>query len=230
MRRRVSSTNLALEYVAAFGAVSGRVPVVIHHTDCDSILSSAIVQGILPSDDRFGRAAIAADHTGAENPIADLLQSLQVHRDLALSFSSLACLLDGVPLPHEAVEAMQGRLEDRKIVDEAVRSGSFGRRGQVAFGVIDRSVDTAFLPALIPDAALIVVAQPTGRADRPFNYKTRLGMGAPEGVSILDLGINEFDPYFGGRWNAGSNRRAGGSSMTPEEYAERLAAAVERWS
>lgn len=49
---------------------------IIDHLDRDSILSSGILLGRLPPDPRLSEAAITADHTGAENDIADLLQGL----------------------------------------------------------------------------------------------------------------------------------------------------------
>ncbi|MBA2355090.1 MAG: hypothetical protein H0V80_10530 [Acidobacteria bacterium] len=42
--------------------------------------------------EEYGAAAIAADHTGDEIPIADLLQALDDERNLDVSYSSLARL------------------------------------------------------------------------------------------------------------------------------------------
>lgn len=53
-----------MAYVKEEGIASPADCVVINHTDCDSVLSSAIIRGILPPEKRFGDAAIAADHTG----------------------------------------------------------------------------------------------------------------------------------------------------------------------
>ena len=52
-------------------------------------------------------------------------------------------------------------------------------------------------------------------------------MGAPPWLSLQQLGIHEFDPAYGGRWNAGSNNRSGGTPMSSEEYRHRLADALE---
>jgi hypothetical protein len=43
-----------------------------------------------------------------------------------------------------------------------------------------------------------------------------------QGSSLHDLGIAEFDPSYGGRWNAGSNERRGGTTLSPDEYREDL--------
>jgi hypothetical protein len=229
MRRAISSANLAIRHVDAFGALEGAGPVVIHHTDCDSVLSSSIVQGILLPDLRFGSAAIAADHTGQENAIADLLQSMERYRDLELSLVALARLMSGEPLPIEAAVALQQRMEERRIAERAVEAGEFRWSGSVAYAEIDHSLDTAFLPPLLPEAKVVMVARPTGDEALPWKIKLRLGLAAPEGASILDIGLTDFDPSFGGRWNAGSNRRAGGTSIPPEEYAEFLNAATSKW-
>ena len=52
--------------------------------------------------------------------------------------------------------------------------------------------------------------------------KVRLGAGAPQGMTLQGLGIETFDPAYGGRWNAGSNKRGGGTTLQPAQYAERL--------
>ena len=96
MHRFVSSANLAAEWVrAGHGPRPGDL-VVITHTDCDSVLSSAIVSGRLEPKPEYEAAAIAADHTGAKNGIADLLQSLDSYRDHELSLRNLSLLERGL--------------------------------------------------------------------------------------------------------------------------------------
>ena len=75
--RIITSTTQAIEYVNRFGILPDDQHCVINHTDTDSILSSLIVRGIIPPESIFAEASIAADHTGAENPIADLLQAIK---------------------------------------------------------------------------------------------------------------------------------------------------------
>jgi hypothetical protein len=81
MRRFVSSANLALGYVGRNPNFKENSSVVIHHTDADSTMTTLIMQGDVTREQAiawgFGEAAIAADHTGEPNNIADLLQSLQ---------------------------------------------------------------------------------------------------------------------------------------------------------
>ena len=46
MARQVSSTNLALEHLAKGGEPVSAGAVVINHTDCDSVLSAALLCGV----------------------------------------------------------------------------------------------------------------------------------------------------------------------------------------
>lgn len=217
MERWISSTNLALELVRASGPV--REPV-IHHTDCDSVLSSGIAAGVLPADDRFGAAAIAADHTGEEDEIADLLQAMQGTRDVRASLGALSRLLHGAPQTEKAKEALRDRRKQRDAARSLVLSGRLKTQDGLAWARYDGALDTALLPALLPDAVLFMIARRT-RNGRWMN-KLRLGLAAPPGASLHRMGIEEFDPLFGGRWNAGSNRRSGGTKMSPSWYVRNL--------
>ena len=60
-----------------------------------------------------------------------------------------------------------------------------------------------------------------------WETKIRLGLAAPDGSSLFALGVLTAEPTFGGRWNAGSTKRAGGSRVTPREAALRLAELIE---
>lgn len=227
MARIVSSTNLAIAQVHAAHA-DPDAAIVLNHTDCDSILSGAIMAGLLPPDPRFGEAAIAADHTGEEDPIADLLQALQPCRDPGLSLRSLAALRNGDPLEPVAAERLASRLQDRGRAERYVSEERFHSAGCVRWAVLERAIDGTFLPSLLPDACVILLATPMkGDAGR-WEAKLRLGLAAPEGFSLHDLGIGDFDPGFGCRWNAGSNKRAGGTPLPAADYAVRLADAIDR--
>jgi hypothetical protein len=52
--------------------------------------------------------------------------------------------------------------------------------------------------------------------------KLRLGGRRVPGLTLHTLRVDDWDPRFGGRWNAGSNGRGGGTSLRPRDYAERL--------
>ena len=226
MERIVSSTNLAIARVRELGPAEEGVEVVLHHADCDSVLSGGVARGVLPPDDRLGAAALAADHTGADDPIADLLQGLQGFRDLRLSLTSLERLLEGKALTEKAEQALAIRRREREGARELVRAGKLKNHGGLAWARYDGALDTALLPSLVPDAALIMVTR-KNRAGR-WIMKLRLGLAAAPGASLHRMGLHEFDPDFGGRWNAGSNRRAGGTTIDPSWYVRELKRRVPR--
>lgn len=212
MARQISSTTLAIGQVKAEPFPKDAV-VLIHHTDCDSILSSAIVREILPPDDRFDRAAIAADHTGEENDIADLLQGLQKRRDVGFSLRNLDLLLHHEALEPEAEALLAERRKERSKAETLVKK--FHSTGSVFYISTTEHFDSAFFPALLPQAAVILVSSPMKDGSGKFIIKARLGMRAPEGFALNTLGL----PDFGGRWNAGNTKRNGGTAVPIGEYA-----------
>ena len=218
--RHVSSGNLAIEYRLHHEPAD---TVVINHTDCDSVISSAILCGLLEPKPAYGDAVIAADHTGAVDLIADLLQSLDAPRDYACSLRNLKLLENGQHL-EPAVEAlMEDRRRERALAAQLVAQGAFEPVGRVAVATLpfEQRVSGEFLPALLPSAWVIVSGTPMGR--ELWETKIRLGLAAPAGVSLFQLGVGTAEPLFGGRWNAGSTKRAGGSPVTPRAVARRLA-------
>ena len=229
MARVVSSANLALARVRAVGLPPAESYVVITHTDCDSILSAGIMSGRLSAEDRYGDAAIAADHTGDENAIADVLQALDKTRDIELSFDALARLEAGLPQSDVVERKMAERRGKRLAAEEYVRRGRVTMRGSIAVGEFENALDGEFFAPLLPDAAIIVLASPLTEDTERLEVKVRLGRAAPVGLSIHALDIPAFDPNYGGRWNAGSNKREGGTSIAVEEYVTRLRASLDAW-
>src|SRR5690606_33348550 len=120
MQRRISSTNLALEWIEKDpAALAQPAVVVLNHLDCDSVLCGGILAGRLPADRIFGQAALAADHTGEENEIADLLQGIDAEqsrtgvRDIEVCFTNLRRLLEKGRLDDVAARALSTRLRQR---------------------------------------------------------------------------------------------------------------------
>lgn len=221
MRRPISSAPLALERLRAVGLPGSADEVVLTHTDCDSVLSAGILLGLLPVDDRLGAAAIAADHTGAEDPLADALQAVDHRRDWDLSLDLARRVLDGRALPPDVAAAVDERRADRARAAE-IAVGAV-RIGQVAFLRSEEELSGEFFPARLPDAVVIVLASPRPGSTGRWNLKLRLGAAALPGASLLKLGLERFDPNVGGRWNAMSNKRRGGSAVDPSEYATEVA-------
>ncbi len=214
MKKDVSSAVLAKNYAEAKEEPPKDHTILINHTDCDSMLSMLIMAGLLPPEQRYAQAAIAADHTGQENTIADLLQAIQKKRDVLFSTENLEALLEGKNLTPEAEHMLEERREERKIVKELAENGSFSRYNSIAYAILDRKIDTALLPSQLHDAKVIMTASPMppGSKER-WEIKTRLGKGVG-GIYLNELGL----PDWGGRWNAGSTKRHGGTGIEPEEY------------
>lgn len=237
MARAVSSTNLALAHLAA-GGTGGEV-VAINHTDCDSVLSAALLRGQLEADPVYGASALAADHTGAPDPVADLLQALDDHRrgqrripQWIESLDNLQRLGAGRPLTPWAQQALDARLGRRDAAADLVARGGVRhptRHGPLLQVSVAGATDGAFFPALAPDAAVLLLHGPHPLVPGHHTMRLRLGLAAPPGLTLHGLGLDTLDPRWGGRWNAGSNQRGGGTAMDPEVYATALAARIEAW-
>ena len=233
MQWPITSTILACQYLAAPDEkrTTARPAVVINHTDCDSVLSSALIMGTLEPDERLVPASIAADHSGDANPIADLLQGLDEGRtgdrtaeQYVESLHALLILLEGRRLPRAAQRALDRRCARRRRAARLIRRGRITLAGPLAWAILDEEMDSAFFPALIPDATLIILALRHPSLPDRWVVKLRLGVAAPPGFTLHSLGIQQWNPGFGGRWNAGSNKRGGGTTVEPRDYANRLLA------
>jgi hypothetical protein len=225
MARVVSSANLAIDRFKALGAAGRNDRILITHTDCDSILSAGIMGGWLAPDPRYGAAAIAADHTGEPNEIADLLQALQERRDVEFSLAVLQMFESGHPLSLLAQRLLDARLRQREAAAAAVERGSFTHLDHgICFAQFLRETEGEFFPALLPTAQLIVIGvpHPNPRTAHPWAIKVRRGPAMADGRDLRHLDLAEFDPNYGGRWNAGSNKRGGGTAKTPGEWVEGL--------
>ena len=219
--KNISSTNIAIEFVKKNGPIVDSTTV-INHTDCDSILSSLIMKGVLPPDERFGEAAISADHTGEENEIADLLQSLQYERDIEFSLKNLQLLLKDEPLEPKAQELFQGRIDEREKIKEIVANKNFKEINGIVYTEFDKKIDPTLLISQIPEAKIILNFSPLQKDPDLLEVRIRRGSSAPDGLSLNRLNITDFDPNWGCRWNAGSNKRGGGTKLSSEEYVKRL--------
>ena len=226
MQRLVSSGNLAIDFVAARGPLTeGKV--LINHCDCDSIVSAAILSGRLGPDSELGEAVLAADHTGLPNIIADALQSLESLRNLDLSLDVLTRLVEGKRLPITAQKMLDERLAQRLFWQSQLEHSSRVMwLDSVALIVSSEIIPLEMVASFLPNAKIIVSASPSD--DDRWRVKVRLGLAA-KGFTLNDLELHSFDHAFGGRWNAGSNNRGGGTELPPEVYASKVAQALRRF-
>ena len=231
MERPVTSTMLAAEYLRERRPAGPAAWVVINHTDCDSVLSSAMMMGLIEPTDYLVDASVCADHTGEEHPVADLLQALdearvgdRTERQYLESLRNLKLHLNHSALEPAAVRALRKRAADRAGARQLVDEGNVPTDRWLAVAVLDEEIDGSFFPAFLPDAAVIMLATRSGDDSGRWIVKLRLGNGAWPGLTLHKLGVSDWDSNFGGRWNAGGNKRGvpGGISIELEEYAERL--------
>lgn len=217
MARSVSTTPLVAELIRR-NLLPKEALIMIHHYDADSILAAAITAGLIQPEERFIEAAIAADHTGVANDIADALTALESLQDPVYSFDIAQKLARGTPLPAEALAAKTQRENQREQVRAWALAGNLTRSSEgIYFAETELSgIRTEFLSGLpeLSDAIAFVVSyvKPTGRA-----VKIRLGQaGMAMGIQLNDPHLKL--PNFGGRWNAGGTDRQGPNSVPVNTY------------
>lgn len=230
MRERISSTTLAIAHVKQFGPVSGQAVIIINHADCDSVLGSRILSGDLEALDIYNVAAVAADHTGEENEIADLLQALDIDgfKDHNISYRNLQLYLDGGinKLEPAVQKALERRHSERCKASELVTGGKFTDIGCLSYSVLTEKIAGELFLPFLEKAYVIMTASPHGYISGHWNIKVRLGNNAPKGLSLKNIDLTCFDSGYDGRWNAGSNKRANGTKRSPDVYASNLAIAI----
>jgi hypothetical protein len=232
--RHVSSGVLSCQWVRARGAVGadGGDVVVINHTDCDSVLASMILTGVVPPHERFEEAVLDADHRGTPNELADVLQACSTTRDLSLLVEGLSAFLKEEPLSARVRSHIDQLYGNRLAVKEIVQQRQHEERNGVVFISCDRYFDSELFLPHYPHARIIVIGCPCEDSPEVPLTRVRLGAGVEKGLSLHRLGLKDFDPYFGGRFNAGSNKRGIEAALeqglspvvvSPKAHFERLA-------
>lgn len=186
-------------------------------------------------------SSVCADHTGEENEVADLLQAMDEGREgdrteqqYLESLRAALALLQRQDPGSYARAALTMRRMKRAAARRLVDAGHVVVRDGVALARPDEEIDGALLAPLVREAAVVMLALPLPADPSRWLVKLRRGPAAPSGLTLHALDVAGMDPSYGGRWNAGSNRRpksgdaVGGTATHPEEYAtalrERLAA------
>ena len=88
------------------------------------------------------------------------------------------------------------------------------------------------MPSLLPESSVIMVSTPFKDKDGntvPYLYEVgvRLGMSASKGLTLQTLDLKNTDMRVDGRWNAGRNKRKGGTHLTAKECAEIIKAKID---
>lgn len=213
MRQMISSGTLAIRHIKAHG-LDTTAPIFINHTDADSMISSLIMSGVLPPDEAlFGAAVIAADHTGEQNSIADLLQALDSKRDYRLSAESLFSLLAGEPLKEEVYDVLSTRYATRTQAYE-LALGNAHRMNLEHLAIVetDQKIAGEMFTQIFRDHLALLLIETMG--DKTVCKVRLTGRGMEHSLNLHDLKLHEVLPGWGGRWNAGSNSRAGGCDLS----------------
>jgi len=198
------------------------------------MLSSALMMGLIGSDPELEAASIHADHTGEPHPIADLLQGLDETRSgkrsdeqYLESLRNLKLLRAGKPLEPLGKAVLARRQHDRKTASEIARSSQVGREGSLAHIRLEEEIDGSLFLPFLPWASVLVLTMehPTNPGHRMV--KIRVGPAASKNFSLHQLRITRFDPAYGGRWNAGSNKRGGGTLFSDADYLRRVVEALD---
>jgi len=122
---------------------------------------------------------------------------------------------------------LKKRHGERQEAKEIINNKKFQRIGRITYIYLEKNINSAFWPSLIPDAQVILTSYKKDHNN--LIARTRLGMKAPEGLYLNEIGINEFDPNWGGRWNAGSNERSGGTKLSLDKYIKDLNRKIEQF-
>jgi hypothetical protein len=209
MRKQISSTVIASDYVSTNSPLDDEYVIVVNHTDTDSLLSALLMSGKITHNNEYKKAAIAADHTGEENIISDLLQSLEEGRELKNSIEVL-------------LKVMKERLWIRNELKELVKNCTV--HNGIAYITMKKKIDAALLPALLPNVKAIMVVSPM-----PDESKGQWRIRVRLGNSSEDIELNKLNlPDTGGRWNAISTSRNGGTNTEPEVYLKMLSNEINR--
>lgn len=219
MSKQISSVSLAYDLRKNHPDVfADDFVVVINHTDTDSILSAFMIAGLIEPEKKWVKAGIAADHTGDNNKIAELLQSLQNRRDLKLSGGSLMRLVNGEALEKEVEAEIASYRAKKNEAKQLYAAGLFKHQGMITYAIMNHAYDFVnFLP-LIPEAQILMMFYPSAKDPTKLYVKIRLGQSAPDWLKLNQLNFSGKDNFnFGARWNAGSNGRSAGTDKSPEE-------------
>ena len=211
MMQQISSTLIANKFVSEHGPLNDEYVIVINHTDTDSILSSLIMGGKLKPDSEYDKAAIAADHTGKENIISDLLQSFEDDRNLKTSIEVL-------------LKIMEKRLWVRKEMKALIQDRKFEMHNDIALIKTEKKIDACLLLDALTNVKVVVVASPMPKgSQRKWRIRVR------SSISGKVVALNKLNlPNTGGRWNAVSTSRYGGTDMEPKMYVEMLRHEIEQ--
>jgi hypothetical protein len=213
----ISATHQALIAVSNGLRLSDKDIIILNHTDTDSILSTIILTNPDLSDllkARFALATVNADHSGGEDDIVDLIDTVYRKRDPELSINTLEKYLKYGTLEvlsQEIRDAYHERVEYRMRAKEVVKSGQLQHAGNgVYFIKTTEDLQSLHFPAYcrkyeIPLSVIIIAKPKNGK----WAMSIRTSDCFPKNTNLLklfsDLNLGKYG--FGGRNKAGGNSR-----------------------
>jgi len=220
-----TSTSLAIDYVNTYGVAGNNDKIIINHTDCDSILSSLIIAGLLEPKEEYKHAALCADHTGEISEISEILQALEKERTVDLSIHSLMSFISTGKVASNIIPYLNAYRACRQRVHDYVSKAY--SVGDIVVVPIDSDINSIMLLSCFPNAKIIMTVSPHLLYPQKMAISVMRGPKAPKALYINTLPL---PPEFGGRWNMGSNKRSGGTSLPIDFYIEIIQKELERSS
>ena len=85
--------------------------------------------------------------------------------------------------------------------------------GPIAWAELPEKIEGELFVPLLPDAEIVVTGVQLAESAGRTLITARLGHAKRPGMSLQRMRIGEFDPVWGGRWDAGSNSRPAAGAM-----------------
>ncbi|MFA5306986.1 MAG: hypothetical protein WC365_06075 [Candidatus Babeliales bacterium] len=224
MANFTTSTSLAVAYVQSYGSARNDEKIVINHTDCDSILSSLVIAGILQPKEEYKYAALCADHTGEISEISEILQALEKERDLELSSQALLYFVSTGKIAQNVMPYISAYKACRERVRDFISNAYYV--DDIAVVQIDNKIQSLMLLPYFPQAKIIMAISPHSLYPEKTAISIIRGPMAPKNLYINTLPLPQ---EFGGRWNMGSNKRSGGTSFPIDSYIKIIQEALKRF-
>jgi len=87
--------------------------------------------------------------------------------------------------------------------------------------------DGAMLPAIFLKSSVIFMSRPDKKNSNINIMNVRLGRPLAGKADLRDI-MKTANLPFGGRWNAGANKRKGGTKLAPKEFAQKIYEALNK--
>ncbi len=231
----LSTGVLVLRYLHDHFTADKDTMVCITHKDCDSLLSSLMITGALPPLDIYGEAVMAADHTGQADAIADLLQAIEegpksgeilAKERLAFSIRELGALLSGNKLSEDSQRFYDDRVSAREVWKGRLKDFVQLENGTFYYIFNEKVLSDPcpeFVSVLLPEAKLILVFHNDTSNHDFLQLRVLRGIAGEDKFRVDDPNLIFPEVAgFGGRSDAGSNRRGGVSIVNPVQVAEKI--------